>query len=149
MHYGLSPLYLLYCTMLASFINNPKKLFVIDALGATVSSILLGVVLVKLESVFGIPPNTLYFLAAFPILFMLYDLFCLTKNKNDLGPFLKIISVVNIVYCCLSIGMAIYHFKTITIFGYLYILIEAIITFTIAIFEYKIANKLAENKTSY
>ena len=132
--------------MIQSFIVNPKKLFLIDALGATVSAILLGVVLVKLERVFGIPVNTLYFLAALPILFILYDLFCLTKNKNDLGPFLKLIAVVNIAYCCLSIGLAIYHLKTITIFGYLYISIEVIITFTLAVFEYKIANKLAENK---
>ena len=135
--------------MIQSFIVNPKKIFLMDALGAAVSAILLGVVLVKLERVFGIPESTLYFLAAFPILFILYDLFCLTKNKNDLGPFLKLIAVVNITYCCLSIGMTIYHLNTITIFGYLYILIEVIITFTLAIFEYKIANKLAENKINH
>ena len=131
--------------MIQSFVVNPKKIFLMDALGAAVSAILLGVVLVKLERVFGIPESTLYFLAAFPILFILYDLFCLTKNKNDLGPFLKLIAVVNITYCCLSIGMTIYHLNTITIFGYLYILIEVIITFTLAIFEYKVASKLTEN----
>lgn len=131
--------------MIQSFIVNPKKIFLMDALGAAVSAILLGVVLVKLERVFGIPESTLYFLAAFPILFILYDLFCLTKNKNDLGPFLKLIAVVNITYCCLSIGMTIYHLNTITIFGYLYILIEVIITFTLAVFEYKVASKLTEN----
>ena len=131
--------------MIQSFIVNPKKIFLIDALGAAVSAILLGVVLVKLERVFGIPESTLYFLAAFPILFILYDLFCLTKNKNDLGPFLKLIAVVNITYCCLSIGMTIYHLNTITFFGYLYILIEVIITFTLAVFEYKVASKLTEN----
>ena len=131
--------------MIQSFVVNPKKTFLMDALGAAVSAILLGVVLVKLERVFGIPESTLYFLAAFPILFILYDLFCLTKNKNDLGPFLKLIAVVNITYCCLSIGMTIYHLNTITIFGYLYILIEVIITFTLAIFEYKVASKLTEN----
>ena len=131
--------------MIQSFIVNPKKIFLMDALGAAVSAILLGVVLVKLERVFGIPESTLYFLAAFPILFILYDLFCLTKNKNDLGPFLKLIAVVNITYCCLSIGMTIYHLNTITFFGYLYILIEVIITFTLAVFEYKVASKLTEN----
>ena len=116
-----------------------------DALGATVSAILLGVVLVKLESIFGIPRGTLYLLAAFPILFILYDLFCLTKNKNDFRVLLKIISIVNIIYCFLSIGIAAYHFKTITIFGYLYVLIEVIITFKLAIFEYKVANRLTQN----
>tara|TARA_Y100000589_G_scaffold75611_2_gene69297 strand:- start:1456 stop:1821 length:366 start_codon:yes stop_codon:yes gene_type:complete len=120
-----------------------------DALGAAISAILLGVVLVKLESVFGIPVNTLYFLAALPVLFIIYDLSCLTQSKNNLSPFLKVIAVVNIMYCCLSIGMAVYHLKTITIFGYLYILIEVIITFTLAVFEYKVANKLTENQINH
>ena len=131
--------------MIQSFVVNPKKIFLMDALGAAVSAILLGVVLVKLERVFGIPESTLYFLAAFPILFILYDLFCLTKNKNDLGPLLKAIAVMNMMYCCLSIGTAFYHLKTITFFGYLYILIEVIITFTLAVFEYKVASKLTKN----
>ncbi len=131
--------------MIQSFITNPKKLFLMDALGAAVSAISLGVVLVKLERVFGIPPNTLFILATFPILFILYDLFCLTKNKNDVRLFLKGIAIANILYCCLSIVMALYHFKIITIFGYLYILIEVIITFTLAVFEYKVASKLNEN----
>ena len=135
--------------MIESFIINPKKLFLMDALGAIISAILLGVVLVKLESVFGVPANMLYFLAAIPVLFILYDLFCLTKRKNNLSPFLKGIAVVNIMYCCLSIGMAVYHLKTITIFGYLYILIEVIITFTLAVFEYKVANKLTEHQINH
>ena len=130
--------------MIQSFIVNPKKTFLIDALGAAVSAILLGVVLVKLERVFGIPESTLYFLAAIPVLFIPYDLFCLSKSKNNLGPFLKAIAVMNMMYCCLSIGMAFYHLKTITFFGYLYILIEVIITFTLAVFEFKVANKLAK-----
>ena len=131
--------------MIQSFVVNPKKIFLMDALGAAVSAILLGVVLVKLERVFGIPESTLYFLAAIPVLFIPYDLFCLSKSKNDLGPFLKAIAVMNMMYCCLSIGMTIYHLNTITIFGYLYILIEVIITFTLAVFEYKVASKLTEN----
>tara|TARA_B100000674_G_C37347424_1_gene692548 strand:+ start:49 stop:444 length:396 start_codon:yes stop_codon:yes gene_type:complete len=130
--------------MIQSFILNPKKLFLLDALGGSISVILLGVVLVKLERVFGIPESTLYFLAAIPALFILYDLFCLSKSKNNLGPFLKLIALMNIMYCCLSIGLAIYHLKTITFFGYLYILIEVIITFTLAVFEFKVANKLAK-----
>lgn len=38
---------------------NPKKLFQIDAFGATLSAVLLGIVLVKLERFFGIPKQTL------------------------------------------------------------------------------------------
>ena len=133
--------------MIKSFITNPKKLFLMDALGAMISAVLLGIVLVKLEDVFGIPRKTLYFLAGLPILFTVYDLICLTKDKSNVGPFLKVIGIVNIVYCCISIGTTVYHFKTITIFGYLYIIIEVIITFSLALFEYKIGNKVSKRNS--
>lgn len=43
---------------------NPKKLFQIDGLGAILSAILLGIILVRFERFFGIPVSTLYFLAS-------------------------------------------------------------------------------------
>ena len=60
--------------MLEKFISHPKKLFLIDGLGAILSAFLLGYVLVKLERVFGIPSKTLYFLATLPMFFVIYDL---------------------------------------------------------------------------
>ncbi len=46
--------------------DNPKKLFLLDGLGAILSAILLGVVLVNQQVLFGIPKPTLYFLAPAP-----------------------------------------------------------------------------------
>ena len=97
--------------------TNPKKLFQIDGFGAVLSAILLGVVLVKLEYLFGIPKSTLYLLAFLPCLFVVYDLYCYFKTPNDVAMFLKIIGITNLIYCCLSIGLAIYHSKDITIWG--------------------------------
>ena len=69
------------------FSSNPKKLFLIDGLGALVSAFFLGVVLVRLESFFGIPPFILYFLAFLPCLFAAYDFFCYLKVKEHIGYF--------------------------------------------------------------
>ena len=38
---------------------TPKKLFLIDGIGAVLSAFLLGVVLVKLQSLIGMPTNHL------------------------------------------------------------------------------------------
>lgn len=118
-----------------------KNLFLLDGLGAILSAFLLGIVLVKFESYFGIPKKTLYFLAALPCFFMIYDFFCYFKIKKKLGKFLKVIAIVNLLYCCLSIGMAIYHQQVITNLGWIYIIGEIIIVMALAIVELKVANK--------
>lgn len=121
--------------------KDPKKLFLIDGLGAMLSAVLLGVVLVKLERVFGIPPATLYLLAAFPILFAIYDLFSYRQENDKTGPLLRGIAIMNLLYCCLSIGLALYHIETVTAWGWAYIITEISIIITLAVIELRIANR--------
>lgn len=125
---------------------NPKKLFVIDGLGALVSAFSLGIVLVKLESVFGIPKKTLYFLAFIPCVFALFDLYCYFKNNGNFAVGLKIIAFANLLYCCLSIGFAFYHHQKLTTLGWLYIIIEIAIVASIAYVELRAARKLSAKK---
>ncbi|GAB5465247.1 MAG: hypothetical protein Kapaf2KO_06830 [Candidatus Kapaibacteriales bacterium] len=120
---------------------NPKKLFQIDGFGALLSAILLGVVLVKLEYLFGIPKPTLYFLASLPCLFAIYDFYCYYKVDKNLGIFLQGIAIANLVYCCLSMGFAIYHMKEITNLGWIYILVEILVVCTIALAELEVAKR--------
>jgi hypothetical protein len=124
---------------------KPKEFFVVDGFGAILSAFLLGVVLVKMESVFGIPSSTLHFLATLPVLFAIYDLYCFSQLDDKLGHLLMGIAVINLLYCCLSIGFAFYHFQTITVFGWAYIIIEILIVTIIAIFELKTAKSLTKN----
>jgi len=124
--------------------TNPKKLFRIDGLGAVLSAVLLGFVLVKLEYLFGIPEPTLFFLASLPCLFAVYDFYCYFKIDNNLGSFLKRIAVINLIYCCLSIGLAIYHREDIKILGWVYILMEIAIVSGLSIIELKVAKRQNE-----
>lgn len=121
---------------------TPKQLFLIDAVGALLSAFLLGIVLVKLESFFGIPRSALYLLAAIPCFFALYDLLCYILARQKTAGLLRGIAYANILYCCLSIGLAFYHVASITIFGWLYILGEILIVVFLARLELKTANKI-------
>ncbi len=120
---------------------SPKKLFLIDGLGAILSTFLLGVVLVKLENIFGIPSSTLYILAALPMFFAIFDFYCYQKENIKFGHYLNGIAIVNLLYCSLSLGFAFYHFGTITNFGWAYILIEVLIVIFLAILELKVAKR--------
>ena len=121
---------------------NPRKLFLIDGSGAILSAFLLGVVLVELERIFGIPRKALYFLALLPCLFAIYDFYCYQRKSRDVGAFLKGIAFMNITYCLLSTGLAIFHYQKVTYFGWIYIVLEIIIVTTLAIIELKTATKL-------
>jgi len=125
---------------------NSKKLFLTDGLGAILSAFSLGVVLVKLENFFGIPPSTLYVLAFFPCLFAVYDWHCYQKADENMGVFLKGIAVMNLLYCCLSIAFAFYHYQVITHFGWLYIVLEIMIILTLVYIEFKVAQRLTSKK---
>lgn len=122
---------------------NPKRLFLVDGLGALLSAFLLGVVLVKWESTFGIPRSALYILAALPIFFALYDFYCFLRLKERLAPFLMGIAYINLLYCCISMAFALYHFQELTYLGWLYIIVEIIIVVFLAMLELKTAEKLA------
>ena len=121
-----------------------KKLFLLDGFGAILSAILLGIVLVKLKAHFGIPVATLYFLAALPCFFAVYDFYCYFSIEKNLGKFLKGIAIVNLLYCCLSIGLALYHYQEILYLGWIYIVVEIIIVIVLSMIELRAANSAVE-----
>lgn len=118
---------------------TPRILFLIDGFGAMLSAFLLGVVLVQFEPFFGIPRSTLYFLASLPCVFAVYDFSCYLSLRKNLSPFLKAIAIANLFYCCLSLGLAIYHRQVLTISGWIYILVEIGIVIFLATVELRIA----------
>lgn len=121
---------------------NPKILFPIDGFGAVLSAIMLGVVFVEYEFLFGIPKSTLYFLASLPCIFAVYDFYCYFIIDNKIGRYLKIIAYFNLIYCCLSIGFSIYHIEKIETLAWVYIMIEVIIVSCLSIIELKVATKI-------
>lgn len=127
--------------------ESPKKLFLLDGFGALLSAFLLGVVLVNFENVFGIPKQTLYFLAFLPCLFAVYDFACYFLIKNNFGPYLKIIACINVGYCIISLGLAFYHMASIEILGWIYIIIEIAIVVFLAMVEWSVANKINKATT--
>ncbi len=120
-----------------------KQLFLLDGIGAIVSAILLGLVLVQLEAYFGIPKKTLYVLAALPCFFAVYDFYCYFKIEQHLGQYLRGIAIVNLLYCGLSLGLAFYHYEAILYLGWIYIIVEIIIVLVLAIIELRAAGRVS------
>jgi len=123
---------------------NPKNLFLFDAVGALVSAFMLGVVLIRFEMFFGIPKNTLYFLAIVPCFFALYDFYWYRSKRKDINRFLIGIACANLLYCVLSIGMAFFHIEKITRYGWIYIIAEIVIIISLAVVEFRVGRKIKQ-----
>jgi len=123
-----------------------KNLFLIDSLGALTTAFLLGVVLVRLESIFGMPPNVLYSLAAVAVGFMIYSLVCYQAVRENWQLFLRAIAIANLLYCVLTLALVIYFWADLTMLGVAYFFGEAIIVTSLALIELKIASQTISGK---
>jgi hypothetical protein len=106
---------------------KPKILFLIDSLGALVTAFFLFVILKKFNLYFGMPQTTLTYLSIVAIVFCLYSMSCFLFLNNHWQPFLKIISLGNLLYCCLTIGLVLYNYQSLTALGITYFLAEILI----------------------
>lgn len=125
---------------------RPRQLFLLDGLGALLSALLLGVVLPRLQSLVGIPLHTLYLLATFPVFFAVFDCYSYRKKEGTLALPLKIIAILNGLYCGLSLGLALYHQTQLTKLGWLYIVVEVLIVGGLAIFEWRVAERIEDGE---
>jgi hypothetical protein len=123
-------------------ILNAKKLFLSDGLGALLSAFLLGVVLVRFESTFGMPRNVLFFLSITACIFAGYSLINYLLIKGAGKPYLKIIAFANLAYCLLTIGFSIYFSKELTYLGWVYFITEVLVIMALAGMELKVAFKV-------
>jgi hypothetical protein len=124
-----------------TFSKHPKKLFLLDAFGALLSSFLIGIVLVQYESYFGIPVTTLYLLATLPLFFALFDFYCYFNHSINLKRLLQLIAIANLMYCLLSLSFIFIHRDSITNLAWIYLTLEIGIVVTIARLEFQIAKE--------
>lgn len=98
----------------------PRRLFLIDGLGALLTASLLAFVLVPLERYFGMPVRVLYPLAAVAGLFALYSLLCYARFPANWQLYLRGIAVANLSYCVLTAVLVVYFWQQLTVLGVLY-----------------------------
>lgn len=122
------------------YIQRPPTLFLIDGLGALLSAILLGVVLVQFEAIFGMPPNVLYGLAGIAGGFCIYSLSCFLRKPENWRPYLKGIAIANLAYCALTAGLVVYFRQRLTGLGILYFVLEIAVIVGLSVFELKTAS---------
>ncbi len=125
------------------FLNNiqPRKLFLIDSIGAFVSAIMLGLILTNFVHVFGMPKEILIYLACAACLFCIYSLSCYLQFPKRWWIYMKIIAIINIFYCTITLGFVIHLADELTVLGFIYFIGEITIVILLAAMEWKTASK--------
>ena len=122
----------------------PKKWFLVDGIGAAFSALLAGAVLVHFEEYLGMPSPALFKLALAACLIIIYDIHHFLRK--DLSPRLlrqrlRVLASTNAAYVLLSLAFAYNHRVKLTAAGWGYILLEGVVVMSLAVMEYKSAER--------
>ena len=122
-------------SILNKIASNPKRLFLMDGLGAFLSAFFLGVVLANFEFLFGMPLRVLYFLSIIACFYALFSAYCYCFVVKNERLYLTIIASANLIYCCLTVGLILYFHSTMTILGLVYFILELILICCLVLLE--------------
>lgn len=122
-------------------ILNKNNIFLIDAFGAILSSILLGIVLPLFSDFLGVSSLTLYLLAAIASLLSIYSLSCFYFNDQKNLIRLKFLALLNTAYCFLTLSLITFFTPNITVFGFIYFILEIIVVIGLIVVEVQIYQK--------
>ena len=126
----------------------PKRIFLVDSLGALFTAFLLFVVLKSYDECFGMPKNILNYLSAIALLYFFYSFACYTLTIKHWAKFLRIIITANLFYVLLTLSLIIYYLKQLTILGITYFVLEIIVIIALVSIEIRIltTQELEKNK---
>ena len=130
-------------SFLLTLAKQPKTVFALDAGGAVLSAVMLGLALPTIQTWIGMPLNILYVLCIIPLVYLIYDLIVYYTLKFRFEIYIKIIAILNIAYCGLSIFLMYAHWADLTLLGKIYFVGECLIIAIIAFLEWKVSGSLA------
>jgi hypothetical protein len=116
---------------------KPKIIFLIDSLGALVTAFFLFAILRTFNEYVGMPQITLTYLSLIAVIFCLYSTTCFFLLKDNWRPFLRIISIANLLYCFLTTGLVISYHQNLTGIGMAYFVGEIIVVSGLIFVELK------------
>ena len=122
-----------------------KQFFLADAIGALLSAVMLGIVLVNLQHLIGLPLQHLYLLAGLALLFFTYSIFNYLRMSDNWSRYLKIIAWTNLLYCLFTFAVVAYYFQDIQRLGMIYFGLEILVIIFLASIELKLATKAGLN----
>lgn len=117
--------------------EKPRTIFLIDSLGAILTTFSLFLIKWYFNHYFRIPNTALTYLFIIASVFCFYSISCFLFLKEHWAFFIRIISFANLFYGSLILGLLIKYHNLLTTVGILYFLIEIVIICILSCLELK------------
>jgi len=131
--------------MMQNLINNfqqePRRLLLVDALGALLSAALLYFLLMPHADLIGLPQKHINGLAIGALCLMAYDLIARIVYTAERRWTIAGIALLNTLYCVTTLGLLALHYPTITLLGWGYFLGESAIIVVLVYLEWRVSAK--------
>ena len=115
-----------------------RDIFLLDAAGALVSVVLLGVVLPSLEPFLGMPGSALKPLALWALVCLVYSSTCYLRAGERRPRWLRGVVLLNSLYCVATALLVVHHFGRLTLWGVVYFLGELAVILCLVAFELRV-----------
>jgi hypothetical protein len=116
-----------------------KVIFLIDAIGAFISIVFLGL-LYLFEACFGMPKNILLYFIGIAFLLFLFSSIIYKTNPINWRFYLKCLAILNVSYCLFTIFHLVHNLSLLTIYGYIYFILEVLIIIALSTYEFIYSN---------
>jgi hypothetical protein len=116
---------------------NLKTMFLFDGIGAALSALLTGLILPIFSEYLGLSHSVLYFLAAFPCVYLIYSFCCYFLFVNIRPWMLALIILANLLYCLVS-GYFVFFYESTTSWGVLLLSLEMLVIAVVVFIESKV-----------
>ena len=126
--------------------EKPKKLFLIDGLGALFTTFFLCVVLRNFYEYVGMPISALTYLSVISACLCVYSMSCFSFVKGNLIPFIRRISIGNLLYCILTMVLILIYYSQLKTIGMIYFVIEVIIIIGLVYIELNVATAILKER---
>jgi ABC-type long-subunit fatty acid transport system fused permease/ATPase subunit len=126
------------------FTKKPRNLFLLDSLGAMITTFFLFVIMGKFNTYFGMPQTVVNYLAAIALCFCVYSAACFLFVKRNWTLFFRIIACANLLYCALTTVLLINYSSFLTPIGVSYFSAEIAIICLLSCIELKVAARSKE-----
>jgi hypothetical protein len=120
-----------------NLLSNPKKVFLIDAIGALLTALSLFGFIAQFNTYIGMPKNILQILSAGAFCLFIYSISCNLLIKSNFKSFLLIIIILNLTYTVISTALIIDFYNQLTVLGFTYFILEIVIILFVVYLEYK------------
>ena len=115
-----------------------RDIFLLDAAGALVSVVLLGVVLPLLEPLLGMPVSALRPLALWALVCLIYSSTCYLRADARRKRWLRGVVLLNSLYCVATALLVMHHFGRLTLWGVAYFVGEFAVILGLVAFELRV-----------